>query len=139
MGYDNPDATARALQKHADGRIWLHTGDIGYMNEDGVIYVQTRGKAPVLAAATWPPCPWKTLWPTLTLPALMMSFFVLVPDVEHTGYFLPYLFVVLKEGYRISDIEKPVRACLKPLYAAGGDPPAGKSAPSSTLRATASA
>ena len=42
------------------------------------------------------------------------EFFVLVPDVEHTGYFLPYLFVVLKEGYRISDIEKPVRACLKP-------------------------
>ena len=29
IGYDTARATARALQKHDDGRIWLHTGDIG--------------------------------------------------------------------------------------------------------------
>src|SRR5205814_3866992 len=29
LGYlDNPDATEAALREHADGRIWLHTGDI---------------------------------------------------------------------------------------------------------------
>ena len=114
LGYDNPDATARALQKHADGRIWLHTGDIGYMNEDGVIYVQTRGKAPRFGGGDLATLPMENIVADADIAGIDDEFFVLVPDVEHTGYFLPYLFVVLKEGYRISDIEKPVRACLKP-------------------------
>ena len=35
MGYlDQPEETADTLKKHADGQIWLHTGDIGTMDED---------------------------------------------------------------------------------------------------------
>jgi len=47
------------------------------------------------------------------IPGIDDEFFVIVPDVEHTGFFLPYLFVVLKEGYTLQDIEGPVRACLR--------------------------
>ncbi|MFQ8907310.1 MAG: hypothetical protein ACLR7K_09880 [Subdoligranulum sp.] len=47
LGYDRPEATAQALQVHADGlETWLHTGDIGYMSEDGVLYTMTRGASP---------------------------------------------------------------------------------------------
>ena len=46
LGYDRPEATAKALQVHADGKTWLHTGDIGYMSEDGVLYTMTRGASP---------------------------------------------------------------------------------------------
>ena len=46
LGYDRPEATAKALQVHADGKTWLHTGDIGYMTEDGVLYTMTRGASP---------------------------------------------------------------------------------------------
>ena len=46
LGYDTPEATAEVLQMHEDGMVWLHTGDLGYMDEDGVVYVQTRGKSP---------------------------------------------------------------------------------------------
>jgi len=45
MGYlDNPEETAKTLQKHEDGRIWLHTGDIFTMDEDGYFFFRLRLK-----------------------------------------------------------------------------------------------
>ncbi len=45
MGYLNqPEETAKTLRPHADGRIWLHTGDIGTMDEDGFFYFKLRQK-----------------------------------------------------------------------------------------------
>ncbi len=44
-GYlDDPAATAEALRVHADGRTWLHTGDIGKMDADGFFYFSLRLK-----------------------------------------------------------------------------------------------
>ena len=34
---DNPEETAQTLRRHADGRIWLHTGDLGAMDTDGFV------------------------------------------------------------------------------------------------------
>jgi long-chain acyl-CoA synthetase len=45
MGYlDNPEATAEALRQHPDGRTWLHTGDLGRMDEDGFFFFRARLK-----------------------------------------------------------------------------------------------
>jgi len=45
MGYlDQPQETADTLRKHSDGKIWLHTGDIGTMDEDGFFYFKLRQK-----------------------------------------------------------------------------------------------
>jgi len=44
-GYVNdPEATAETLRTHADGRVWLHTGDFGTMDEDGYLYFLGRIK-----------------------------------------------------------------------------------------------
>ncbi|MFN7947108.1 MAG: long-chain fatty acid--CoA ligase [Blastocatellia bacterium] len=42
--YHKPEATAEALEMDAQGRIWLHTGDIGYQDEDGYLYITDRKK-----------------------------------------------------------------------------------------------
>jgi long-chain acyl-CoA synthetase len=45
LGYlDNPEATAASLREHADGRTWLHTGDIGRRDADGFFYFVSRLK-----------------------------------------------------------------------------------------------
>lgn len=50
-GYmDNPEETAETLRNHGDGRIWLHTGDLGMMDEDGFIYFKQRIKRIIIVS-----------------------------------------------------------------------------------------
>ena len=112
LGYDNEEATKKALQVHEDGMTWLHTGDIGFMNEDGVLYVQTRGKAPRYGGGDLATLPMENRLADADIKGIDDEFFVVVPDSEHVGCFLPYLYVVLEDGYTIDDIEDKVRECL---------------------------
>ncbi len=41
--YNNPEETAAVKQHHVDGD-WIHTGDIGYVDKDGLVYVTDRIK-----------------------------------------------------------------------------------------------
>jgi len=51
MGYlDNERETNEVLQMHKDGYIWLHTGDIGYMDEDGVFFFRQRLKRMIISS-----------------------------------------------------------------------------------------
>ena len=37
-----PDKTKEVLQVHKDGRLWFHSGDLGYVDEDGFVYYKSR-------------------------------------------------------------------------------------------------
>ena len=51
LGYmDDPEETAQALRTHSDGRIWLHTGDLGYMDADGFVYFRQRIKRMIVTS-----------------------------------------------------------------------------------------
>lgn len=46
--YGNPDATNEIIRIHEDGRKWVHSGDIGYMDEDGNLFIVDRMKRMII-------------------------------------------------------------------------------------------
>ena len=45
IGYrNNPEETAAALRTHADGKVWLHSGDMAMIDEDGFVHYKLRIK-----------------------------------------------------------------------------------------------
>lgn len=96
----NEKETAQTLQLHADGRIWLHTGDLGSMDEDGFIYFKQRLKRVIISSGY-------NIYPSQleniidAHPAVLMSTVIGVHDDYRMQK--PKAFVVLRPEYQPTD------------------------------------
>jgi long-chain acyl-CoA synthetase len=54
--WNNPRETAEALRRHGDGGLWVHTGDLAYMDEEGFVFIVDRKKDMVKTSGfqVWP-------------------------------------------------------------------------------------
>lgn len=51
LGYiGHEEENAQTLQRHADGHVWLHTGDLGRMDDEGFIYFSQRMKRMIVTS-----------------------------------------------------------------------------------------
>lgn len=46
--YNNEEETKKVLKIHDDGKLWLHTGDLGYITSDGIVYYGQRQKRMII-------------------------------------------------------------------------------------------
>lgn len=99
--YNKPEATDAIIKIHSDGQRWLHTGDLGYMNEDGVLFVSGRIKRIIMTKGkdgnVTKMFPDRMEKAVLLHAAVGLCCTIGIPDEERINYARAY--VVLNSGY----------------------------------------
>ncbi|MCL2366282.1 MAG: AMP-binding protein [Oscillospiraceae bacterium] len=100
-GYDNnPEETAQTLKLHDDGRIWLHTGDLGMMDEEGFLYFRQRIKRLIISSGF-------NVYPSQIENVIeahenvQISCVIAIPDDFHMQRIKA--FIVLRDGLELTD------------------------------------
>jgi long-chain acyl-CoA synthetase len=93
--WQRPEETAQALRTHADGRLWLHTGDIARVDEDGFTTIVQRKKDMIIVDG-FNVYPSEVEAVIYAHPAVRLAAVIGVPDCYH-GEAVKAC-VVLKEG-----------------------------------------
>lgn len=111
MGYlNNETETNQALQIHEDGHVWLHSGDLGYMDEDGFIFCKGRIKRMIITSGY-------NVYPShieeviQSHPAVLQCTVVGVPHKYKQE--VPKAFIVLKDGFHGLFIKSEIKDYCK--------------------------
>ena len=112
--YHNEQATEGIIKIHKDGRKWLHTGDLGCVNENGVVFVtgrikkilMTKGKDQQISQTVFLTVSKKSHYDH---PAVDLCCVIGVPDEQRIHY--PKAFIVLKQG--VEESEQTMKSILE--------------------------
>jgi len=108
MGYiNNEKETLKTLRVHEDGKLWLHTGDIGCMDEEGYVFFKQRLKRVIISNGY-------NLYPSYieevinNHPSVLTSIVIGIPHPKKVQVAKAY--IVLKDGIKPSkDILKDIK------------------------------
>ena len=112
LGYiGHEEENKQTMQKHEDGHVWLHTGDLGRMDEEGFVYFRQRIKRMIVTSGY-------NVYPSQLEniieghPAVQRSCVIGIKDALKMQKVKA--FIVLKDGYTPSpEIEEELRAYCK--------------------------
>lgn len=116
--YKNPEATAEIIVRHKDGLDWVHSGDIGYMTEDGMLFIVDRIKRMIVRHDGFKVFPSMIEKTIASHEAVQSCCVVGIPDKEHSQGKLPAAHVVLAPAFsgQKSDVQQQLAAlCQKEL------------------------
>ena len=98
--FENEEATNTILKRHADGKMWIHTGDIGHITENGSLFIVDRIKRMMIRYDGF------KVFPSIienvigTHNAVEACKVVAIADSEHSQGKLPKAHIVLKDGFK---------------------------------------
>jgi len=112
---NNPEETENVIKIHKDGKRWIHTKDIGYIDEDGNIFHLERIKN-IFMRTGFNVHPNKIAEFINTIPCVQNSY---VMGFDHpTEQCVPVVFIVLNKNLNISEteaLEEIKNTCYKNL------------------------
>ena len=94
--YNKPEETAILLRRHPDGRVWAHTGAMGDLDEDGVVFLASRIKRMIIRHDGVKVFPSMIENVVSRHPAVHQCSVVGCADKDHTQGRLPFVYIVLK-------------------------------------------
>lgn len=116
MGYyRNSTATNEIIEESVDGVRWLHTGDVGYITKDGIVFVTGRLKRIIMTKGRdeqvtkmFPDRIEKVIY---SHPSVDLCCVIGIPDKERIHY--PKAFVVVKEKRDLDQIKEGILETCK--------------------------
>ena len=121
MGYLNEkEETENALRLHNDGIIWLHTGDLGFLDEEGVLHFTSRLKRMIISNGY-------NIYPTelenIINKCKYVASSVVVGIKDKIRQEAPKAVIVLKNGIqRTAEVEKEIADFCKKNIAKNAQP-----------------
>lgn len=95
--YGNNNLTESILRKHKDGRIWLHSGDLGFIDEDGHLFVQGRTKRMIMLFSGDKIYPKDIEDLIESIEEVDRAIVVPEPDSEHENNVVPCVFIKINQ------------------------------------------
>ncbi len=96
--YNEPELTEKLLRKHKDGKTWLHSGDIGYLDDMGNLFFCERSKRMYVRFDGTKISPYSIEQQLLTCPVVERCMITAVDDRKHSHGKCAKAHIVLKNG-----------------------------------------
>ena len=116
--YNDPKLTQTVLKLHKDGKIWIHTGDLGTVDKDGFVTIHGRMTRTFFVFSNSD----SKIYPTTMENAIAEIHgveevaVVGIPDHEHEGFSLPICFVVKDENYTNESVKNDIEILCRDLF-----------------------
>lgn len=96
--FKDEEMTRSLLRKHEDGKIWLHSGDRGYMDSTGALFFCERYKRMYVRFDGTKVSPYSIEQVISACPLVEACLAVAIPDKGHSHGMCAKVFIVLRNG-----------------------------------------
>ncbi len=114
--YQAEDLTKKAIRMHNDGKLWLHSGDLGYIDENGLVKVtgrMTRAYMVYTGEKFYPDQIEQIISQAEGVEQVAVGS---LPDSEHMDCYIPCCFVTINTRYNPETVKENIELlCVEAL------------------------
>lgn len=114
--YNNETASKEVLKIHSDGYVWMHSGDLGHIDQDGFLYIDGRIKRMLIDYTGFKIYTTEIESVIYEHPKVSKCCVVGAKDTVHNQGEVPIAYVVAKEKVDINNLKAEIfRLCKEKL------------------------
>ena len=114
---DDEEMSNEVLRVHSDGTKWLHTGDLGVMDENGLLSVKGRMTRTIFVYPTAKIYPVAMENVIAKIPGVDDVLVGEIEDKEHDGFGLPVCFVIPSDEADLKELENSIGLVCEKVFA----------------------